>query len=1741
MRPTNQILAALMLITVSIVPDQVACGAGICYSGYVRYQWYDAEDHTLRSETSYSVCGSRPPCEPLITIIPPEDREKFFFSFDPAELQESLQLDAEESLSFGVYFRNIGFENADDFQVVTMRWNANLGVIYGFPYVVYIDGLPSPNDAGPYRGAVAAYTENFTPGTEEFHWGFEATVRRISPYRLDVKASSGEVWSSPAKIVCIDLKSASLMVNLPFIVSALNQGRVVIANTDTFNSVMSAQGLTTNDIDEYTVVDPVGIGVSAFAVEFLVIGSGRLINGGGAPGDWSFDWLESGHLSDQHPIATYRDLARSFNVLASDCNSNGIWDTCDLDCGAIDTSCNIQNCGQSFDCNTNAIPDECEPPTDCQGNGVQDICDIALATSSDCNDNGVPDECELPTHDCNGNHIVDACDIAAGTGADCNGNLVPDACEVIFGSSADCDGDAIPDECEPDCNSNGIHDICDITNGAADCNANDIPDECESLADCQPNGIQDICDLESGSFDCNANAVPDECEPDCNGDSIPDDCDILVGYSDDCDRNGIPDECDIAAGSANDCQPNGIPDHCEKARPAYFAEGQDACADAEIACPGIEYTGSTVVATNDGSATCADSATTADAWYRYTPVADGSVTVSLVGSEYDNALSVHSSCPGSPANELVCNDDWCGTQAKLTFSAEANHTYWIRISGWNGSTGVYRMMIDGPACPIDVDCDDDLIPDECELSSGAADDCDLNGVPDNCEPDCNENAVADACDLSGGTSLDCNSNGVPDECELYPHGDCNNNGVVDACDIAAGSSADADGNGKPDECEFNCLAEELQKLAASDSASGDSFGISVAVSGNRVISGADGYDGNGNSSGAAYIHAYSGGTWIEKALLTASDGGSGDHFGYSVALDDDVAVVGAYGDDDRGGEAGAAYVYHRDGEDWFEEAKLTASDGGAGDQFGYSVAVDDGVIVIGAYGDDDNGNSAGAAYVFRYNGGTWVEEAKLTALDGVASDLLGFSVGVSGDVIVLGAYGDDDLGSASGAAYVYRYDTSTWVEEAKLRASDGAAGRLFGAAVTVAGSVIAVGAYGDNQNGNESGSAYVFRDSNGVWGQEVKLVASDASAGADFGYAVAASHDVVLVGALAAGGRGAAYSYRRQTSVPGGWVEESKLVAGDGASGDYFGFAVAISGDVAACGAYRNDGNGANAGSTYVFRGISVDCNGNGANDLCDITVGSAADVDSNGIVDDCDSDCDFDGVPDQCAVNCAAFPGFCELIAECGTANDCNGNGLPDSCDIAGATSTDCNGNIVPDTCEIVAGSAADCNTNSIPDVCERLTLGVPALLICSRDGDSVTAFDVSTGQRLGYLAVPGVGGLDYANGIAMDAHGDFYVASVRTQSVLHVSGATGAVLRELSAPGLLAPAGVFLLPSERLLVSGYVSDNVVEFNLNTGLPFGDFIAPGYGGLNGPTAITWSNSNTVLISSQLGNQVLEYTLAGDFIRIAADGVGVPAGIVVTEENVLLVASFTGDSVERYDLDDGSYLGAHIAGGTGGLDGAEGLVRAPSGNLLVTSRETNSILEFASADGSFVRILVSDARLQQPNYFIFAPFLTDCNGTGTLDVCELSGDDCNTNAVPDECELLDNNCNSNAFPDECDLALGDCNTNGVPDSCDADWDADGHPDECDGDIDGDGFANEIDACVYSPPGDPVNPFGGPMGDIDDDCAVTLDDYYFFEICLYLSGPGEHPGFQDCLDVFDFDNDTDVDLLDFASFSELFGN
>jgi hypothetical protein len=306
------------------------------------------------------------------------------------------------------------------------------------------------------------------------------------------------------------------------------------------------------------------------------------------------------------------------------------------------------------------------------------------------------------------------------------------------------------------------------------------------------------------------------------------------------------------------------------------------------------------------------------------------------------------------------------------------------------------------------------------------------------------------------------------------------------------------------------------KLRAFDGAPDDWFGYSVAVSGNVAVIGADRDNDLGPKSGSAYVFRFDGSKWVPEAKLLPADGAANDHFGKSVAVSGDTVVVGAPFDDDNGTDCGAAYVFRYDGWGWVQHAKLRASDGAIDDLFGYiySVAVSGNTIVVGAQSDDDHGPASGSAYVFRYDGNAWVEEAKLTASDGAARDAFGFSVAVSGDIAVIGANRNDDNGPDSGSAYVFRYDRSSWVEEAKLLASDAGPGQKFGYCVPISGDTVVIGAYLDDDRGAGSGSAYLYRFDGFSWVEEAKLLASDGAADDWFGYSLAVSGDTAVIGAF---------------------------------------------------------------------------------------------------------------------------------------------------------------------------------------------------------------------------------------------------------------------------------------------------------------------------------------------------------------------------------------------------------------------------------------------------------------------------------------------------------------------------------------------------------------------------------------------------------------------------------------------------
>lgn len=399
--------------------------------------------------------------------------------------------------------------------------------------------------------------------------------------------------------------------------------------------------------------------------------------------------------------------------------------------------------------------------------------------------------------------------------------------------------------------------------------------------------------------------------------------------------------------------------------------------------------------------------------------------------------------------------------------------------------------------------------------------------------------------------------------------------------------------------------EQVAKLTASDGAELAYFGSAVSVSGDTVVVGAQWESEIAPQAGAAYVFERDQGganQWGEVKKLTAFDAFTLDLFGVAVSISGDTIVVGAPYADAPGTDSGSAYVFGRNeggANQWGLLKKLTASDGAAADLFGHAVSISGDTIVVGALYDDDKGTDSGAAYVFERNQGgpdNWGEVKKLTALDGVGGDWLGWAVSIDGDTIGVGAYGDEDNGPDSGSAYVFGRNqggANQWGEVKKVLAPDGATSDQFGWTVSISGDTIVVGApYNDDKgDGTHSGSAYVFeRDQGGAnqWGLLKKLTASDGAASDYFGYAVSISGETTMVGAYLDDHNGAdsgsAYAFERNLGGVDNWGEAKKLTTCDGAAYDYFGVSVSISGDTIVGGANGDDDKGLTSGSAYVFQ-----------------------------------------------------------------------------------------------------------------------------------------------------------------------------------------------------------------------------------------------------------------------------------------------------------------------------------------------------------------------------------------------------------------------------------------------------------------------------------------------------------------------------------------------------------------------------
>ena len=394
------------------------------------------------------------------------------------------------------------------------------------------------------------------------------------------------------------------------------------------------------------------------------------------------------------------------------------------------------------------------------------------------------------------------------------------------------------------------------------------------------------------------------------------------------------------------------------------------------------------------------------------------------------------------------------------------------------------------------------------------------------------------------------------------------------------------------------VSTQRQKLVSPDRAgttAQEIFGYSVSVSGDVAVVGAPFDDvWYGQEVGSAYIFVRSGETWTEQEKLYAPDGAAGDWFGIAVSIAGDTLVVGANRDDVSGAhDAGSAYVFVRSGTTWIQQQKLVASGGSSSHEFGASVSISGDTVVVGA-------NLDSSAYVFVRSGTTWVQQQRLVPSGGSSSDWFGISVSVSGDTAVVGARQDDPpAGMNAGSAYVFVRSGTTWTQQQKIVASDGAANDSFGCSVSISGDTVVVGAYGHDIGGSLFvGSAYVFVRSGATWTEQQHLLASDATAFADFGFSVSISGDVAVIGADRANApgaalAGAAYVFARTGAT---WAQHQKLVAPDAAGGDRFGFSVAASVNNVLVGAIDDDtAGGTSAGSAHVFRRVLASDLGNGA------------------------------------------------------------------------------------------------------------------------------------------------------------------------------------------------------------------------------------------------------------------------------------------------------------------------------------------------------------------------------------------------------------------------------------------------------------------------------------------------------------------------------------------------------------------
>lgn len=373
------------------------------------------------------------------------------------------------------------------------------------------------------------------------------------------------------------------------------------------------------------------------------------------------------------------------------------------------------------------------------------------------------------------------------------------------------------------------------------------------------------------------------------------------------------------------------------------------------------------------------------------------------------------------------------------------------------------------------------------------------------------------------------------------------------------------------------------KLMPADGAARDEFGVSVGIAGNTVVVGSIYDDDLGGDAGSAYVFVEDNGVWTQQAKLMAKDAKPNDYFGISVAIAGDRILVGAAEAGTNGVRTGAVYVYERVNKVWTLAQKLTPSTGAASDYFGYAVALEGNVAIIGAPQTDAVAYDSGAAYVFTYDGTSWTEQEKLAPATGGTYGFFGGSVALFGTTALIGQW-DDGSGQDMGSVFAFRENSGSWVVQEELVASDASMGDTFGFSVAIYNNKAFIGAPFRDGSCTNSGAVYVFGRYNEDWCEEQIIVPEDKNASQAFGSSVAVWGDMAAIGSYwdedNGDYSGSAYAYRDIENV---WTQQFKYLPNDGVIGQLFGISAAMDGDRVIVGANGDDDNGTDSGAAYQF------------------------------------------------------------------------------------------------------------------------------------------------------------------------------------------------------------------------------------------------------------------------------------------------------------------------------------------------------------------------------------------------------------------------------------------------------------------------------------------------------------------------------------------------------------------------------